>query len=197
MIQINDLEIIKANRILLKINEMTLANSSLNVVYGGEKSGKSLLANTLHGFHLNYRGLIDFNNHAKQKVVTYLLSSDILLLTQSTVHDNYLGNDNKYLEAIREYSFMADLEGDIETKVADLCIDKQRLVELVIACGLNPLLLIIDDFDKCYSPTILPLVGKILMQYKTNNGCVLLTSQKKIPDIASCYAIENSVVVKL
>ena len=53
MIQINDLEIIKANRILLKINEMTLANSSLNVVYGGEKSGKSLLANTLHGFHLN------------------------------------------------------------------------------------------------------------------------------------------------
>ena len=33
MIQINDLEIIKANRILLKINEMTLANSSLNVVY--------------------------------------------------------------------------------------------------------------------------------------------------------------------
>ncbi|MFA7057785.1 MAG: ATP-binding cassette domain-containing protein [Candidatus Cloacimonadales bacterium] len=197
MIQINDLEIIKANRILLKVNEMTLEDSSLNVVYGGEKSGKSLLTNTLHGFHLTYRGLIDFNNHTKQKAITYLLNKDIHLLSKSTVYDNYLGDSKKYLEAIGEYSFIADLEKNLETKVEDLTDDKQRLVELVIACGLNPLLLLIDDFDQCYSPTILPIVGKILMKYKTNSGCVLFTSQKKIPDLDASYSIENGEVIKL
>ena len=89
------------------------------------------------------------------------------------------------------------LEKMIDFKVETLCVNMQRLVELVIACGLNPLLLIIDDFDKCYSASILPLVGKILMKYKANGGCALLTSQKRIPAIDSSYSIENGTVVKL
>lgn len=197
MIQINDLEIIKANRILLKVSEMNLENSSLNAVYGEEGTGKSLLANTLHGFHPNYRGLLDFNNSTKQKIVTYLLTKDIHLLTKDRLYDNYLGNDKSYLDSIMEYASLAELEKAMDTKIEALSVDNQRLVELVIACGLNPLLLIIDDFDKCYSTETLPLVGKILMKYKVNGGSALLTSQKRIPDVDSSYSIEDGVVVKL
>lgn len=197
MIQINDLEIIKANRILLKVSEMNLENSSLNAVYGEEGTGKSLLANTLHGFHRNYRGLLDFNNSTKQKIVTYLLTKDIHLLTKDRLYDNYLGNDKSYLDSIMEYASLAELEKAMDTKIEALSVDNQRLVELVIACGLNPLLLIIDDFDKCYSTETLPLVGKILTKYKVNGGSALLTSQKRIPDVDSSYSIEDGVVVKL
>lgn len=197
MIQVNDLEIIKANRILLRVSEMNLENSSLNAVYGEEGAGKSLLAKTLHGFHTNYRGLLDFNNSTKQKIITYLLTKDIHLLTKGRVYDNYLGNDKSYLDSIMEYASLAELGKAIDTKIEALSVDKQRLVELVIACGLNPLLLIIDDFDKCYSTEVLPRVGKILTKYKVNGGCALLTSQKRIPDIDSSYSIEGGVVVKL
>jgi len=197
MIQINDLEIIKNKRKILEILAMNLNDASINALVGEEKSGKSLLASTIHGLYSNYQGIIDFHNLNKRKKNSYLIVKDVLLLSDKTASDNFSFPTKEYFEAIREYSFLAGLENDLERKVSELPYSKQKLIELSIGCGINPQLLIIDDFDLCFTNQSLALVGLLLSKFKTDGGIVLLTSSLNIPEMDSSFSINNGKVVKL
>jgi len=192
MLQVNDLEIIKNKRIILEVPELTLESSTINALVGEEKSGKSLLTRVIHGLYPDYRGVIEFHNYDKDKCNSYLITKDVILLTKATISDNFALCSKQQYELISEYSNLAGLENDIERDITDLPYYKQKLVELVIACGVNPLILIIDDFDKYFGAQSLILAGKVLSKYKTDGGIVLLTSNLKIPEMDSTYKIENS-----
>ncbi len=197
MLQINDLEIIKEKRIIFRVAELKLESSTINALYGEEKSGKSLLTRTIHGLYSNFRGIIDFYNISNSKINSYLITKDVHLLQNESVNDNFSFNAKENLESIREYSFIAGLENDLERKISELPLFKQKLVELSIGCGLKPALLIIDDFDKCFTANNLTLSGKLLSKFKVDNGTVLLTSRLKIPEMDSVYEIDDSKVVQL
>jgi len=197
MLQINDLEIIKNKRIILEVAEMSLDSTSINAVTGQEKSGKSLLTRTIHGLYPQYRGIIDFHNLGNNINTSYLITKDVILLIDKTISENLSYHSKENLESIREYSFLAGLENDLERNINELTYSKQKLVELSIACGVNPQLLIIDDFDKCFISQNLILAGKLLSKFKTDGGIVLLTSILKIPEMDSVYEIRNGRVVKV
>lgn len=197
MLQINDLEVIKDKRVLLRVEEMNLEESSINALYGSEKSGKSLLTRAIHGTYHDYRGIVDFHNSNKDSRNSYLISQAVLLLQTKSVHDNLSYKANTQEELIREYSLLAGLENDLELMVRDLTFEKHKMVELAIACGLNPKLLLIDDFDKCFTNQNLVLAGKLLSKYKIYGGIVLLTSKLRIPEADSAYEIQNYRVVKI
>lgn len=189
MLQINDLEIVMDKRIVLRVPEMSLKTTSINAIYGEEKSGKSLFAKTIHGLYQNYRGNIDFFNLSKTKPNSYLLTDEILLLQNETVHQNLSYRSKQHFESIREYSSLAGLESYLEIMVKNLTKDKQRLVELSIACGFYPEVLIIDDFDKSFRDLNLIEAGKLLSKFKSEGGTVLLTSKLKIPEVDSSFEI--------
>lgn len=194
MLQVNGLEIVKDKMIILRISEMTLSSSSINALYGEEKSGKSLLSRTLHGLYSNYRGHLDFFASSKQKNNSYLITKDVHLLQHKSVRDNLNFCAKDHFEAIREYSFLADLDNDLDYKIYNLPLHKQKLVELSIACGFNPELLIIDDFDKSFTKQGLSLAGKLLTKFKADGGTALLTSTLKIPEMDSSFEIINGKV---
>lgn len=194
MLQINDLEIIMNKRVVLRIPEITLKSTSINALYGEEKSGKTLLVNTIHGLYPNYRGSIDFFSMKRQNNNSYLITKDVHLLKKLSVEDNLAYKSKEFIDSIRDYSLLAGLENDLEYKIYQLPIYKQKLVELTIACGLNPELLIIDDFDKSFTSQNLVIAGKLLSKYKNDGGTVLLTSNLKIPEMDSSYEINNGKV---
>lgn len=197
MLQINDLEIIKNQRRILEVAEMVLNDSSINALIGEEKSGKSLLTRTIHGLYPDYSGYIDFNSFDKSRINSYLITKDVILLKNKTISENLYFQSKKYSEEISDYSFLAGLENDLERKIKELPYYKQKLVELTIACGVNPLLLIIDDFDKSFTTQNLVLAGKLLSKFKSDGGVVLLTSILKIPEMDAVYEINSGDVVKI
>ena len=197
MLQINELDIINEKRILIRVPDLILAESSINALIGEEKSGKSLLARTIHGLYPNYRGIIDFHNLSKRKPDSYLLTKEVHLLQEKTTNENLAYMSKDHQESISEYSLLAELENDLERTITELPYYKQKLVELAIACGINPILLIIDDFDKCFTNLNLIQAGKMLSTFKNHGGSVLLTSNLKIPDMDSIYIINDGSVVKL
>jgi ABC-type transport system involved in cytochrome c biogenesis ATPase subunit len=197
MLQINDLEIIKNKRRILEASEISLASSSINAVTGEEKSGKSILTRTIHGLYSDYRGIIDFHNFDKHKSNSYLITKEVILLFHNTISENLAFYAKQHLDSIGEYSLLAGLENDLERNISDLSYSKQKLVELAIGCGVNPQLLIIDDFDKCFTSLNLILAGKLLSKFKADGGIVLLTSILKIPEMDSVFEIINGRVVQI
>lgn len=197
MLQINDLEIINNKRRILEAREISLVSSSINAVIGEEKSGKSILTRTIHGLYSDYRGIIEFHNYDKNKNNSYLITKEVILLGTKTISENLSYNTKHHLDSIGEYSLLAGLENDLERNINDLPYSKQKLVELVIACGMNPLVLIIDDFDKCFTSQNLMLAGKLLTKFKADGGIVLLTSMLKIPEMDAVFEINDGQVVKI
>lgn len=197
MLQINDLEVVKNKRIVLRVPQMVLPESSINALIGGEKTGKSLLAATIHGFYTDYRGIIDFQNINKKKINSYLLTNEVVLLKNKSVNDNFCLSTKDKLESINEYVLLAGLESDLDSIIDDLPYAKNKLVELSIACGLQPQVIIIDDFDKAYTSSYLLIAGKMLFKYKSEGGTVLLTSTLKIPEMDNIYSIDSDGVVKI
>ncbi len=195
MLQINDLEVIRNKRVVVRVPEMILPEASINAIVGGQRKGKSLLTRTIHGIYRDYKGMIDFQNLDKLKSDSYLLTKEIILLRDKSVSFNLSYGSKKQLDTIYDYAFMADLENELQITVQDLSTTKQRLVELAIACGFNPSLLIIDDFDKCYSHENLAIVGKLLSKYKSEGGSVLLTSSLKVPEMDNTFTINEDGVV--
>lgn len=197
MLQINDLEVIRNKRIVIRVPEMMLPESTINALVGQEGTGKSLFVRTIHGLYSSYRGIIDFQNINKHRIDSYLLSREVNLLSDKSVNDNLRLASKYRFDSISEYVIIADLENDLERLVQELTYSKKKFLELAIACGMNPCLLIIDDFDKCFNPKELSLVGQILSKYKSEGGCLLLTSRLKIPEMDFTFVIDEDGVVKL
>ncbi len=197
MLQVNDLEVISNKRVVLRLPEMLLPDATINALVGPEFAGKSLLARTLHGLYRDYRGLIDFQNIDKMRIDTYLLTNEVHLLSEKSINENIFFSGKLKRESILDYAMLAELENDLERLVSELALRKKKLLELAIACGMYPSLLIIDDFDQCFTKDDLTLVGKILSKYKSDGGTVLLTSRLRIPEMDFTYIIDEEGVVQI
>lgn len=197
MFKLNDFKINRAKRVVLSVDEMAVDSGKIAALYGPSNRGKSILLRTIHGLYGQYSGDIELiEGSFLQTVPTYLITAKVNLLSERSVLENLKFMNKENFDITSSFADLTDLTSDYSRKVSELSFNKKKLLELVIACGVNPILLLIDDFDKMFTKESLQTVGKLLIKYKDDGGTILLSSSLTIPDVDASFFIEDGKVVQ-
>ncbi len=192
MLEINDVKINNKSQTLLSIEKMTINKSEFCVVTGASKSGKTLLLNTIHGLYRKYDGQISIvNEEIEKRPLTCMLTENLHLLEDCTIDKLLKSYYKNHYQQVLEYLLIAELGDKLTYKISELNNNEKILLNLCLGCGLNPVLLLIDDFDRIVKKEILEIVGKILMLFSKESGSVLMTSTQKLDEVEKKYNIED------
>lgn len=197
MLNISEFKLIQNKNVLLDIPELILENGKAIVIKSNFYDINHAFLNVLHGFKTNYKGKIDLTGtYGKKQIKSYLLSGKVKLLENKTVqyHYNMCPKDRKF--DLEIYSGLCNLNIHLDKKVKDLTYFNKKLLELSIALGLAPALLMIDKFDLSYYDSTLDVAKKALNRYLENGGCALLVCEPKYKTTNLSYIIRNGILEK-
>ena len=186
-----------AGTVALNQVNMDVYAGKVNVVVGENGAGKSTLMKILSGVHTEYEGklLLDgkevqFKNpkeasekgiaiiHQELNLIPYLSIAENIFLGRERIGKFVLLDDeamNKEAKAL-----LKRLGSDINpnTKIADLRIGEQQLVEIAKALSVNARIIIMDEPTSAITDTEVEILFRIIEEIKKQGVAILYISHK-------------------
>ncbi len=168
----------------------------IHALVGENGAGKSTLMNVLSGVYPfgSYTGDILYNGnvckfakiHDSEKKGIVIIHQELALIPEMTIGENmYLGNeqgksyaidwDTTYGEADKHLKTV-DLKMSSRTKVSEIGVGQQQMVEIAKALAKNAKLLILDEPTSSLNETDSKALLDLLLQFKSEGmTCIIIT----------------------
>ena len=190
MLKIKKFELKKQKETILSIPEILLEDKYKNLVLGPNDKGKSALLNCIHSGEC----VEPFKNKEK-RVPSVLIDYHDGLFNELSMWKNLCFGIPKLTETkknlIKTLAEKVELDKYMSKKVAFLSFSNKKLVELIRATAIMPLLILIDDLDK-YFDDINLIKAISILTFASNNGSIILASSgRKIFGFDKSFIIKN------
>jgi ribose transport system ATP-binding protein len=176
---------------------MQLHAGKVNAIIGENGAGKSTLMKILSGVHTQYEGQIELNN----KVVKFkntkeaedagiaIIHQELNLVPHLSIAENiFLGREitdvfgmvkaNQMNEKTKELLIRLNLHIEPDTKIAELKVGQQQLVEIAKALHTNAAVIIMDEPTSAISDKDVENLYKIIEQLKQEGKTIVYISHK-------------------
>lgn len=191
--------------------QFELRAGEVHALVGENGAGKSTLMKILAGVYskdagrIFYRGReVDIPNpRAAQLLGISMIHQELNLMPHLTVAQNiFIGreprqripfvlDDKRINEQTRALLDRLHLKLDPRTKVADLTVAKQQMVEIAKALSFNSEVLIMDEPTAALGPSETAMVGELIKQLRSEGIGILLISH----DMEDVFALCDRVIV--
>jgi putative multiple sugar transport system ATP-binding protein len=197
-------------RALADVN-LTVRRGEIHAICGENGAGKSTLMKVLSGVHPHgsYRGTIVFEGRpcefrdirSSEAAGIVIIHQELALIPELTIAENiFLGNEparfgvidwGRVHSAARELLTRVGLDEDPDTKIKDIGVGKQQLVEIAKAMAKSVKLLILDEptaaLNEADSQHLLGLMGQLREQGVT---CIMISHKlNELEQIADSITI--------
>ncbi len=196
IIKIDDFELLTTEEIILKKNEKML-------LIGNNSSGKSLFLKSLHKKYFNHNGNFEISQSGifnKKRKHSLYIEPEVNLFADKSIFKNITFPLDKIkdrtLEKISDLCNIAKLGEIYSTKCSVLSYSQMKMVELIRAVIVNPIVILIDDIDNYFDDINMNLLFEIF-KASDNDFSVIATAKKLKPEFTNLFRIQNKKVVRL
>ncbi len=174
MIKIKELELKTKNQLVLDVPQITLEKQGKYLILGPNNTGKSVFLRYVHSGEC-----LEFEKSKEKKVRSVLIDCQNNLFDDKSVWANLcVGTDKPTAtkkNMLKTLAQKVELENLLHTKTGLLCYSHKKLVELIRATAINPLLILIDDLDKYFdSVNLIKAIG--ILSFATQEGATIVAS---------------------
>jgi len=186
-----------AGTVALSQVDLDVYAGKVNVIVGENGAGKSTLMKILSGVHPDYEGklLLDgeevqFKNpkeanekgiaiiHQELNLIPYLSITENIFLGRELVNKLGLLDYEDMHRQAKAWLKQLGFEIDPRTKIADLRIGEQQLVEIAKALSVNARIIIMDEPTSAISDTEVEILFRIIEDIKQKGVAILYISHK-------------------
>lgn len=194
----------------LKELSFTLRRGEVHALLGENGAGKSTLIKVLGGIYQPDKGTISIDGktvrmdkvHVAQSHGIGIIHQEIVLVPHLTVAENiFLGREpttglglkdgRAVYKRAREMMQSLDLDIDVHTKVAELSIAQQQMVEIVKAISFNVKILVMDEPTSSLSDKEVETLFKTIRRLKEQQVSIIYISHR----MEELFAISDRVTV--
>lgn len=189
---------------------LCLYPGKVNAIIGENGAGKSTLMKILSGVHAQYDGDIIYNQqklqfantkeaetagiaiiHQELNLVPYLTIAENIFLGKEIVNRFGLLQQKEMLQATAELLQRLNLSIDPSTKVAELKVGQQQLVEIAKALHTNASVIIMDEPTSAISDKEVENLFSIIHELKGAGKIIVYISHKlnELFKIADCFVV--------
>ncbi len=202
---------VKIENFILKTGEYELFTTEIITLEKGEKillvgknsTGKSLFLKSLHKQYFNHNGNFEIKNDGflkKRRKESLLIDNQVNLIPEQTIYKNIILplkkiNDRK-IELISDLCREGGLGEIYSVKISQLSYSQCKMVEIIRAIVVNPLVILLDDLDNYFDDINISVMFKLFEISKAKHS-LIATSKKIIENFNQIYRIQNQKVVKL
>lgn len=186
------------------IDELQIHESECAFIIGPNRSGKSLLLQSIFGSFKDYQGSIFLKDTLlqphKQNQHILLIQNQNDFLWNNTIWENLVlpfpKISPRQKTKIQEYATLCGLK-DIETKpVSELSYSDLKFIELIRTVIQLPYLILIDDMDMYWDQNQLTTAW-LLIEFALKGGtAILATGKSRINGNCTFYEIQNNLLEK-
>ncbi|MGY8665757.1 sugar ABC transporter ATP-binding protein [Bradyrhizobium sp. UFLA05-109] len=177
--------------------DFDLRPGEVHALMGENGAGKSTLMKILAGVHTSYDGIIEVEGQAisfagvrdAEEAGVAIIHQELNLVPELSVADNiFLGREPLIAGLLIDRRRMVKAAGrllarlgvrlDAESRVADLRVGEQQLVEIAKALSLDARILIMDEPTSALSSSECETLFKIVRQLATEGVAIIYTSHR-------------------
>lgn len=185
---------------------ITIQEGEIHAIVGENGAGKSTLMNVLSGIHpySSYTGDIYYNGQEcrhqgindSERLGIVIIHQELALVPYLSIGENmFLGNeqqkhgsidwDQTYKKA-EEYMRMVGLNESPHTKIKDIGVGKQQLVEIAKALAKNVRLLILDEPTSSLNEQDSKNILDLILKLRREKGITSIIISHKLHEISYC-----------
>ena len=189
MIKIKELELKKKSQIVLDVPPITLEKQKKYLILGPNNTGKTVFLNYVHSGNC-----LEFEKSKTKRVRSVLIDCQNNLFDDKSVWANLcVGTDKPTAtkkNLLKTLAQKVELEHELGSKTGLLCYSHKKLVELIRATAINPLLILIDDFDKFFDDVnLIKAVG--ILSFAAQEGATIIASSGR-----KLFGFEKNFIIK-
>ncbi len=189
MIKIRELELKKTNKVVLTVPQITLENQNKYLILGPNNTGKSVFLSYIHSGEC-----LEIDKGKEKRVRSVLIDCQNNLFDDKTVWENLCVGVNKPTATkkslIKTLLGKVNLDNYLNNKAGTLCYSHKKLVEIIRATAINPLLILVDDLDKYFDDlNVIKAAG--ILSFATQEGATVIASSGR-----KLFGFEQNFIIK-